>query len=88
MRSKAGGYGMLKIPLGISDNEKAKFSLLRPFLLLAPDVSAGRTARELWWTSQDLSPAAIIITMALHVHISAGIGPLVVAVLRHTLAPP
>jgi hypothetical protein len=28
----------------------AKFSL-RLFLLLAPDVSAGRTARELWWTS-------------------------------------
>jgi hypothetical protein len=26
----------------------AKFSLLRLFLLLSPDVSAGRTARELW----------------------------------------
>jgi hypothetical protein len=24
----------------------------------SPDVSAGRTARELWWTSQELSPAA------------------------------
>jgi hypothetical protein len=48
----------------------AKFSLLRPFILLVPDVSAGRTARELWWTSQDLSPTGIIIiTIALHAHI-------------------
>jgi hypothetical protein len=29
-------YGMLKIPRGISDTDKTKFSLLRPFLLLAP----------------------------------------------------
>jgi hypothetical protein len=35
-------------------------------LLFAPDVSAGRTARELWWTSQESSPASIIVTMALH----------------------
>jgi hypothetical protein len=35
-----------------------KFSLLRPFLLLAPAVSAGRTSRELWWTSQELSQLA------------------------------
>jgi hypothetical protein len=36
-------------------------------------VSAGRTAREFWWTSQELSPAGIIIiTMAIHVHISPG----------------
>jgi hypothetical protein len=29
------------------------------------------TAREFWWTSQELSPAGIIIiiTMALHAHI-------------------
>jgi hypothetical protein len=33
----------------------AKFSLLRPFLLLAPDVSAGRTARQLCWTSQEFT---------------------------------
>jgi hypothetical protein len=32
----------------VSDTEYAKFSLLRPFLLLAPDVSSGRTASELW----------------------------------------
>jgi hypothetical protein len=49
----------------------AKISLLGPFLLLAPDISAGRTARKLMWTSQELSPA-IIITMALHAHISPG----------------
>jgi hypothetical protein len=81
---------MLKVPWGISDTEKAKFSLLRPFLLLGPDVSAGRTAWELWWTSQELSPAGIIITMALHAHISPGgctMGPLVTAVLRHSLTP-
>jgi hypothetical protein len=50
--------------------EKAKFSLLRPFLAIAPDVSAGRTARELWRTIMDLRPAGIITTMALHAHIS------------------
>jgi hypothetical protein len=37
-------------------------------------MSAGRTARELWRKSQELSPAGIIIiiiiTMALHVHVS------------------
>jgi hypothetical protein len=39
-----------------------------------PAVSAGRTARELWWTSQEFSPAGIntIITMAFHAHISPG----------------
>jgi hypothetical protein len=41
---------------------------------LLPDVSAGRIARGLWWTSQEFSPAGIIIiiTMAVHVHISPG----------------
>jgi hypothetical protein len=34
-------------------------SVLRSFLLLAPDVSAGRTARELWWTSKDLSSPSL-----------------------------
>jgi hypothetical protein len=69
---------------------QVKFSLLRPFLLLAEDVSACRTARELWWTIQALSPAVITTTMALHAHISPGgciIGPLVAAVLRHSLTP-
>jgi hypothetical protein len=37
----------------------AKFSLLLPFLLLAPDVSAGRTARALADES-GVSPAGII----------------------------
>jgi hypothetical protein len=36
-----------------------------------PDVSAGRTARGLWWTSQKLSPVGFI-TMPLHAHISPG----------------
>jgi hypothetical protein len=51
---------------------EAKFPPLRSLLLLAPDVCACRT-RELWWTSQELSPAGIIIiTMALHALISPG----------------
>jgi hypothetical protein len=54
------------------DIEYTKFSLLSPFLLLAPDVSAGRTARELWSVSKELSSVGIIITMALHAHISSG----------------
>jgi hypothetical protein len=65
----------------------ATFSLLRPFLLLARVVAAGRTARELCQTGQELFPAGIIITMALHAHISPGgwtIGPLVAAGLRHS----
>jgi hypothetical protein len=49
-----------------------KSSLVRSFLPLAPDVSAGRTARELWWTSQEFHPADILITMALHAHVSPG----------------
>jgi hypothetical protein len=36
------------------------------------DVSAGRIARELWWTSKAFSPAGIIITTVLHAHMSAG----------------
>jgi hypothetical protein len=59
-------------------------------LLLAPDVCASRTAREILWTTQELSSAGIIITMALHAHISPGgwtIGPLVAEVLRHCLNP-
>jgi hypothetical protein len=48
---------------------------------------------EVWWTSQEFSPACIIIiiiAMAVHVHISpAGstIGPLVAAVQRHSPTP-
>jgi hypothetical protein len=37
-----------------------------------PNVSADRTARDLWWTSQELSPAGTIITMALHAYILPG----------------
>jgi hypothetical protein len=39
------------------------------------DVSAGRIARELWWTSQEFSTAVIIIiiiVMALHANIHLG----------------
>jgi hypothetical protein len=35
-------------------------------------MTAGRTAREFWWTSQEVSLAGIIITMALHAYISSG----------------
>jgi hypothetical protein len=38
----------VKIRWRIKDTEYAKLSLFRPILLLAPDVSAGRTAIELW----------------------------------------
>jgi hypothetical protein len=35
---------------------QATFSLLCPFLLFVPpDISDGRIARELWWTSQKFS---------------------------------
>jgi hypothetical protein len=38
-----------KILRHVTDHtEYAKFSFLRPFLLLPPDVADGRTARELW----------------------------------------
>jgi hypothetical protein len=43
-------YGILKIHC----SSDTKLSLLHPFLLLAPDISAGKTARELWRTSQEL----------------------------------
>jgi hypothetical protein len=40
----------------------AKFSLVRPFLVLAPRyISAGSIARELWWTSQEFSPIGIFV---------------------------
>jgi hypothetical protein len=38
-----------------------------PFLLL-PDDSAGRNAREFWWTSLEFYPTGII-TMDLHAYI-------------------
>jgi hypothetical protein len=69
---------------------QAKFSFLRPFLLLSPDICGSRTVRELWWTSQELSPLGIIITMAPYAYISPGgwtVCPLVAAVLRHILTP-
>jgi hypothetical protein len=50
------------------------YKILTPltFPPVPADVSAGNIARELWWTSQEFSPAGIIIiiiTMALHAHI-------------------
>jgi len=77
---------MLKIPWGISDTEWQNSHSFVHSSYLLPDDSAGRIARELWWTSQEFSPAGIITTMALHAHISPWgwtIGPLVAAVLRH-----
>jgi hypothetical protein len=35
-------------------------------------MSAGRIAREFWWTSQEFTPAGITITMAPYAHISTG----------------
>jgi hypothetical protein len=45
----------------MKDTEYAKYSFFRPFILLVPDVSAGRTVSELWQTSQELHAACIII---------------------------
>jgi hypothetical protein len=61
-------YSMIKIPSGISDTDTQNSPSF--FHLLAPNVSDGRSAREIWWTSQEFSPAFIIITMALHAHVS------------------
>jgi hypothetical protein len=38
------------------------------------NISASTIARELWWTSQEFSPAdiIIIITMALYAYVSPG----------------
>jgi hypothetical protein len=57
------------------------------------NVFDGTTCREFWWTSQEFSPAGIVIstiTMALHVHISPGgwtLGLMVAAVLRRKSCP-
>jgi hypothetical protein len=90
MRSKAGGpvsvrfYGMLKIRWRISDTDTQNpHSFIHSSYSLT-DVSAGRIARELWWTSRKFSPAGII-TMTLYAHISPEgrtMCPLVAAVLR------
>jgi hypothetical protein len=50
----------------------ATFSSFNYFSYSLPDVSAGRTVRELRWTSQEISPAGIII-MSLQVHISLAV---------------
>jgi hypothetical protein len=63
---------MLKIRRRISDIDTLNsHSFVHSFYSL-PDVSAGRIARELWWTSQEFYPSGIIITMALHGNISPG----------------
>jgi hypothetical protein len=62
---------MVKIPWGISDTYRQKSGSFVHSSCL-PEVSVDKTARQLWWTSQELSPAGIIITMAVHAHISPG----------------
>jgi hypothetical protein len=62
-------YGILK-SLEVFQMLIFKISLLCPFLLLSPDVSAVRTARELWWMRELLFPAGIIINIALNVHLN------------------
>jgi hypothetical protein len=37
-----------------------------------PHVFAGMIAREIWWTNQEVSPAGIIINMALYAHSHQG----------------
>jgi hypothetical protein len=65
--------------------------ILTPFVhssYLLPDDSAGRIARELWWTSQEFSSAGIISPWFSHTHVLLGewtIGPLVATVQRHSL---
>jgi hypothetical protein len=63
---------MLKIRsrISVTDMQNSHFFFYFPYSL--PDVSAGMIARELWWTSQEVSQADIIITLALQAHISAG----------------
>jgi hypothetical protein len=66
---------------------KPEFPCRKILRLFAPDVAVGRTARELWWTSQELSTVGIVITMAIHARIllrGRKIGPLAVAVLRQS----
>jgi hypothetical protein len=75
----------VKDPLTYLRHWCVKFSSLVHFSYSISDVSAGRIAREFCWTSQEFSPAGVIITMALHTRISPPgwkISPFVVAVLR------
>jgi hypothetical protein len=77
-------YAMLKIRWRISDTDMQNSHSFVQSSYSLPDVSACKTARELWWTTQEFSPGGIITTMAVHAHISPGgwtIGPLVAAVL-------
>jgi hypothetical protein len=83
-------YGMLKIRWRISDTDRQNSHYFDHSSYSTPDVSAGRIARELWWTSQEFSPAGIIISMAVHAHVSPEgwtIGSSVAAVLTHSLTP-
>jgi hypothetical protein len=71
-----------------------KSKILTPFIhssYLLPDDSAGRIAREPWWTSQEFSSASIINSPCFsQAHMSPGgqtTGPLVAAVQRHNLTP-
>jgi hypothetical protein len=49
---------------------RLNYHLFRPFLLLATDDSAGRTARELWCTNQEFSSVGIIIQITVvHIYI-------------------
>jgi hypothetical protein len=64
---------MLKIRCRISDTDQQNSHSFVDSSYSLPDVSAGRIARELWWTSQEFSPAGIINTMALHAQVSPGV---------------
>jgi hypothetical protein len=80
----------VKDPLTYLRHCYVKFSSLVHFSYSLSDVSAGMIAREFWWTSQEFSPAGVIITMALNARISPRgwkISPFVVGVLSRKSHP-
>jgi hypothetical protein len=60
---------MLKICACISDADTQNSHSFIHFSYLLPDVSVGRTAGELWWTSQELStPASSSPRLSMLIH--------------------
>jgi hypothetical protein len=87
MRSKAGVhrfYGMLKICWRVSLTDMQNSHSFVCSSYLRPDDSAGRTSRDLWWTSQEFCPASSLPWLPTLTYQLAGwtIGPLMAAVLR------
>jgi hypothetical protein len=57
---------MLEIRRRVSDTDTQNSHSIVHSSYSLPDISAGGIARELWWTSQEFSPAGIIIVMSVH----------------------